>query len=158
MKLHKSLLAVLLIGAVMTFPVNAAAADDEYIIDLPNATARSYDSSFTLDFSASSGWTLNFDNNALAVWNHKYVTVDYDSCAPSSTTAKVQIVLYIDDDEDGTYEMYDPDGGYTYQLEVGDYIKIKLPHENTVKKYRLLFVNQTSSVTSGTFTVTTSRD
>ena len=93
-----------------------------------------------------------------AAKNHKYVTVDYDSCSPHSTTAKVKIVLYIDDNEDGNYEMFDPDGGYTYQLEVGDYIKIELPYENTVKNYRLLLENQTASITSGTFTVTTSRN
>lgn len=151
-------MAALCICAIFIFPVNAAAAENEYEIDMPSATARSYDSSFTLDFSTSSGWTLNFDNNAFAVWNHRYVTVDYDSCAPNSTTAKVKVELYIDDDEDGTYEIYDPNGGYTYQLEVGDYIKIELPHVNTVMNYRLLFVNQTSSVTSGNFTVTTSRN
>lgn len=158
MKLHRSILSVLLICAILAFPMNAYAADSGYTVDIPGASARSYDSSFTLDFSASSGWTLNFDNNAFAVWNHRFVTVDYDSCAPSNSSAKVKVVLYIDDNEDGTYEIYDPNGGYTYQLTAGDYIKIKLPYVNTVMKYRLLIVNQTSSVTSGTFTVTTSRN
>ena len=158
MKMCKMFTAIFLVFAMMVLPLNAHAATEEYVIDVPNTSARSYDSSFTLDFATSSGWTLNFDNNALAVWNHRYVTVYYNSCTPSSTTAKVKVVLYIDDDEDGTYEIYDPAGGYTYQLGVGDYIQIELPDGNTVRNYRLLIVNQTSSVTSGAFTVTTSRN
>ena len=66
--------------------------------------------------------------------------------------------VYIDEDKDGNYEIYDPDGGYTYQLTVGEYIKIELPLGNTVANYRLRFVNQTSTVTSGSFTITTSRN
>jgi len=88
----------------------------------------------------------------------RYVSVSYDSCSPNNSGGKVRIELYIDDDEDGVYELYDPNGGYTYQLVVGELIKIELPLGNTVAKYRLRFVNLTSSVTSGNFTVTTSRN
>ena len=101
---------------------------------------------------------MNFDNNAFAFLNHRYVSVGYDSCSPNNSGGKVRIELYIDDDEDGVYELYDPNGGYTYQLVVGELIKIELPLGNTVAKYRLRFVNLTSSVTSGNFTVTTSRN
>ena len=101
---------------------------------------------------------MNFDNNAFAFLNHRYVSVSYDSCSPNNSGGKVRIELYIDDDEDGVYELYDPNGGYTYQLVVGELIKIELPLGNTVAKYRLRFVNLTSSVTSGNFTVTTSRN
>lgn len=129
--------------------------DLEYSITLPSALARSYDSGFTLDFSDSAAWILNFDNNAFLMLNHRYVSVTYDSCNPSSSTnAYVKVQLYSDEDEDGTYTLCD---GYTFQLKVNDTLKITLPEGNTVMNYRLRFVNLTTSVTSGDFTVTTSR-
>lgn len=158
MKAKRRWLAMLLLCVMMICPTQALAAENDFVVDIPSSSARSYDSSFTLDFTTSAGWTINFDNNAFAVWNHRYINVDYESCSPHSTTAQVEIRLYIDEDEDGVYELYDPNGGYTFQLEVGDMLRIALPYENTVKKYRLMFVNLTSSISSGTFTVTTSRD
>ena len=85
------------------------------------------------------------------------LTRHYNSIKAEDINSRA-IELYIDDDEDGVYELYDPNGGYTYQLVVGELIKIELPLGNTVAKYRLRFVNLTSSVTSGNFTVTTSRN
>lgn len=158
MKLYKVLLVIVIVLGIAVCPANASAATDSGIINISNTSNRSYDSSFSLDFSEYKVWNLDFDNNAFAIWNHTHVTVDYTSCKPYNTNAKVKIELYIDDDKDGTYELYDPKGGYTYQLKVGDYIKIELPHGNTVKNYRLQFTNQLSSTTSGDFTVTTSRD
>lgn len=142
-------------SSMLQYPLSGS---NDFIIDLPNVSTRSYNSSFTLDFGSSSAWYLNFDNNAFAFLNHRYVSVSYDSCSPNNSGGKVRIELYIDDDEDGVYELYDPNGGYTYQLVVGELIKIELPLGNTVAKYRLRFVNLTSSVTSGNFTVTTSRN
>ena len=158
MNVKKRWLAILLICVMVLLPTQVFATENDFVVDMPSASARSYDSSFTLDFSTSSVWHLNFDNNALAFLNHRYVTVNYVSCTPSNANAKVKIELYIDDDKDGTYEIYDPNGGYTYQLVVGEYIKIELPLGNTVANYRLRFVNQTTSITSGDFTVTTSRN
>jgi len=117
---------------------------------------QSYDSSFTLDFSQSSAWTLDFDNNSTLIFNHKKVTIKYSSNYPSNANASVRVELYIDEDKDGTYEKYDPDGGYLYTLNKGDSLEIKLPFGNTVKNYRLYFENRTSSVTSATFSVKTS--
>ncbi|MDF2941253.1 MAG: hypothetical protein K0S01_111 [Herbinix sp.] len=117
---------------------------------------QSYDSSFTLDFSQSTAWTLDFDNNSTLVFNHKKVTIKYLSNYPSNANASVRVELYIDEDEDGTYEKYDPNGGYLYSLNKGDSLEIKLPYGNTVKNYRLYFENRTSSVTSATFSVKTS--
>ncbi len=148
---------VLLLCALLVIPTDASASESDFVVDIPSASMRSYDSSFTLDFISSSAWYLNIDNDAFAFLNHRYVKVSYDSCTPSNEKASVKIELHIDDDEDGTYEIYDSAGSYTYQLVVGESVKIKLPLGNTVAKYRLFFVNQTASVKSGKFTVTTSR-
>ena len=158
MKNKRVRLTMLLMCVLMLLPTQAFAAENDFVVDMPSVSTRSYDSSFSLDFSESSAWYLNFDNNAFAFLNHRYVTAKYDSCSPSNSRAKVKIELYIDEDKDGNYEIYDPDGGYTYQLTVGEYIKIELPLGNTVANYRLRFVNQTSTVTSGAFTITTSRN
>lgn len=65
------------------------------------------------------------------------------------------VELYIDEDEDGTYELYAPNSSYQYTLKVRENLEIKLPHGNTVKNYRLYIQNRTSSVTKGTFSVKT---
>lgn len=157
MNTKKRLLFALMLCALMVFPTEAFASDGDYIIDIPNVSMRFYNSSVTFDFDTYYAWGLYFDNDAFAVWNHRYVTVSYDSCTPSNAKANVKIELYVDDDDDGNYELADSDGGYTYQLVMGDYIKIELPLGNTVANYLLRISNQTASVKSGEFTVTTSR-
>lgn len=157
-KLFVAIIAILVFVFSIGSPANVFATDaNNYRVDAHNA--RSYNSSFLLDFSQSSSWTLNFDNNVFGPYNHRYVTVSYTSCIPSRyTNAKVQVKLYIDSDDDGVYEECDPYGGYTFTVKVGEDLKITLPHGNEVKKYRLLFVNKTNTITSGAFTVKTSRN
>lgn len=159
MRVKRLFISILLcVLSLSTMNINAAASDGQYILDVPSSTiTRSYDSSFTLDFSSSTTWTLNFDNNVFGPLNHRYVSISYLSCNPSNSNAKVSVVLYIDEDGDGTYAPYDPDGGYTYDAKVGDTIKITLPYEGAVKSYRLVMTNKTTSVTSGSFSVITSR-
>lgn len=147
-KLSKLIVSIILC-ALMLCPASAYATAEEYFVYISIESSRSYSSSFALDFSASTAWTLNFNNNAFAFLNHRYVTVEYLSCNPSGTDAKIQIQLYIDNDGDGIYEEYDQEGSYTFQLKVGESTKISLPYENTVKNYRLLLINQTLSAISG---------
>jgi hypothetical protein len=89
--------------------------------------------------------------------NHTKVSVEYISNTPAAITGNVKIELWIDEDEDGVYSVYDPNGGYTYSLNKLDTLEIILPYGNAVKHYRLLFVNQTSTVTGAGFTVHTHR-
>ncbi len=159
MKIKRFFAAFLLCTIAFNIAGSSAFAAGEPNIKLNTHYTRSYNSSFTLNFSESTAWTLDFDNNAFAMLNHRYVNVEYTSCTPDRyTNAKVHVQLYIDDDEDDVYEPYDPNGGYSYQVKVGETLKITLPHGNTVKNYRLRFVNQTSAVTSGVFTVETTRN
>ena len=72
---------------MLQYPLSGS---NDFIIDLPNVSTRSYNSSFTLDFGSSSAWYLNFDNNAFAFLNHRYVSVSYDSCSPNNSGGKVR--------------------------------------------------------------------
>lgn len=73
-------------SSMLQYPLSGS---NDFIIDLPNVSTRSYNSSFTLDFGSSSAWYLNFDNNAFAFLNHRYVSVSYDSCSPNNSGGKV---------------------------------------------------------------------
>ena len=119
------------------------------------ALLRSYNSSFNLDFGQAQSWTLDFDNNSTAIFNHSNVTVKYLSNTPMTEVGKVTVELWIDEDKDGTYERYDSSGGYLYTLDETDSAQISLPYGNTVKNYRLVFVNKNSKVTSASFSVKT---
>jgi hypothetical protein len=123
----------------------------------PGITTYSYDSSFDLNFAQSQAWTLNFNNNSTLMFNHNNVEVKYLSNTPTTVVGQVVVELWIDEDQDGEYTKYDPNGGYTYTMNKADTIQIELPYGNTVKQYRLSFVNQTNSVTSAQFSVKTYR-
>lgn len=166
MKYNKVLATILVaILAFSSFNVSATSTVDSPISNIKtdsvstisnSISPMSYNSSFTLDFSQASVWTLNFNNNSTLMFNHKKVTVKYLTSNPSNINASVIIELYIDEDKDGTYVKYDPTGGYRYTIKNGEALEITLPYGNTVKNYRFVFENRTSSVTSGTFSVKTS--
>lgn len=149
-KVFTSLLAVVI--AITLLSISAMATNTQPI---HSALTKSIDTSFDLDFATSTYWTIDFDNNVFGPFNRKYVTIQYTSCNPATLNAKVSIELYIDSDKDGVYERCDPNGGYLYTLSAGEKYSFLLPYGNTVKNYRIVFGNQTSSVTSGTFSVYT---
>jgi len=110
---------------------------------------------YTLNFDESATWTVDFTNRHLIFLAHQFVTVEYKFCSPSDLRAKVTVELFINDDNDGTYDPYAPNGEYLFTLTVGGKYSIALPYGTSVKKYRLVFINQTLSVSSGTFAVKT---
>lgn len=155
----KKVISVLLtIIIAMGTTVSTFAAEfklSENFVAPPIISPQSYDSSFTLDFTQSTAWTLDFNNNGFMMFNHNKVSVEYKSNTPSNSTASVRVELYIDENGDGVYESCDPNGGYRYSIKKGEILKITLPYGNTVKDYRLLFTNLNSTVTSATFAVKT---
>ena len=149
------LLAIIFVLGMTGSAFAAESGLSENVIAQPVPPSKSYNSSFTLDFSQSTAWTLDFTNNAFMMFNHNKVSVEYKSNTPSNSTANVRVELYIDDDGDGVYESCDPNGGYRYTIKKGETLKIALPHGNTVKDYRLVFTNLNSAVTGATFAVKT---
>lgn len=113
---------------------------------------RIIDTSFDLDFESSTMWTIDFQNN---LYGHSSVKVVYNSNTPTNKAGLAWITLHIDEDGDGVYEAYDPNGGYTFSLKYGETLNFDLPYGPAIMDYRVVFTNRTSSVISGNFSIKT---
>lgn len=153
-KQHGFILGLLFSLVILTTSALAAFSSPRPEGSLPEdyPATRSINKTITLDFSASTNWVQDFNNSAFGL-NHNNVTVKYVSNSPSIANAYVWVELYIDDDKDGTYEQYAPDGSYRFGIKKGDTLQISLPYGRTEKEYRLRFSNRTSTVDSAVFEV-----
>lgn len=117
-------------------------------------TTQSINTSFTLNFSQSTIWVLDFNNSAFLI-NHDEVEVKYISNTPANPSATVKIELYQEDpDSPGMYEPIS--ASYTYTgVTTGSTIDMDLPEGSTLTNYRVVFTRTTSSTTSGEFSVKT---
>ncbi len=111
----------------------------------PLATNRE----FNLDFNKSRIWTWDFVNRGI-IFLYNDVEVEYVSNTPSNIAARATIAIHIDSDKDGVYE---PCPGYEFTLNSGSTLRTNVPDTNDVNNYRLVFVNLTSGVQTGTFRI-----
>lgn len=122
-----------------------------------NQGVRAINKDVTFNFINTNMGTVMFSNEAWwGIANHDKVSVEYKTCNPSNyTNAVILLELWIDEDNDGIYEIFDPTGGYRFYLNLGDTVNINLPYGKEAKDYLLCFFNQTSNIITAVINIDT---
>lgn len=129
-----------------TSAANINLLDATDIVESENAVeTRSIDTTFDLDFSSSSGWTIDFDNEGgWFHFNHTNVDVFYESYVNADFAPTVTIKLQ--KLENGIYNTVE-----TKYCSVGRTVSFAFPDGGTLTDYRLHF--SASSKATCTFSV-----
>ena len=104
-------------------------------------------------------WALDFDNEYALLWPHRAINVTYNSNVPYTVSGEIKVMLYIDDDGDGVYTLFEDDAGNNYidTVACGESLSLALPYGEEIKNYRLVLQRVTTSITSANLSVWTSR-
>lgn len=135
MKNRKIYIAILLTVCmtVCTLPVEAACSEEGGRSSYLLQATKDIDTSFDLDFSQYSTWTIDFDNEAgLFRFNHTHVDVYYDGYTNASYAPTVNLTLQ--KLVGGDYETIE-----TTTIGLGKIKTFKYPDGGTLTDYRLVF-------------------
>ena len=111
--------------------------------------------SVTLEFSENGYAHLDFDNNGLGPFNHKWLHLSYDSTVPEMEHAYIVMELYVDENGDGTYRPCAENRKHTCDFERGATMLLHLPYGISRKNYRFVVTNETPAVQAAIFTLST---